>query len=104
MTFSTATAGIYDVQDCKEAATILASPQYSYIDAERVAIQGGSAGSYTTLSLTFAPDRTLSYYKCACAAYNCIPDIERLTVPALCSWSVRTVVFHQNTKGLPKGD
>lgn len=70
--------GIYDVDDCKEAATTLSSAPYSYIDGKRVAIRGGSAGAYTTLSsLTLAPDP--SFYKTACAAYGCVADIEQLT-------------------------
>ena len=70
--------GIYDVDDCKEAATTLSAAPYSFIDVGRVAIRGGSAGAYTTLSsLTFAPDPT--FYKTGCGAYGCVADIESLT-------------------------
>lgn len=68
--------GKYDVQDCQEAATILADKKY--IDGNRVAIRGGSAGAYTTLSsVTFAPSPTL--YKTACGAYGCVADVQHLT-------------------------
>ncbi|KAH7922307.1 alpha/beta-hydrolase [Leucogyrophana mollusca] len=42
--------GIVDVQDSIDAAKLLASPPHSLIDVSRVAIRGGSAGGYTTLS------------------------------------------------------
>ena len=72
--------GIYDVDDCKEAATILSSALYPYIDEQRVAIRGGSAGAYTTLSsLTFAPDEISTFYKTGCGAYGCVADVEYLT-------------------------
>ncbi|KAN0101277.1 Alpha/Beta hydrolase fold [Tylopilus felleus] len=68
--------GKYDVQDCQEATTILADKKY--IDGNRVAIRGGSAGAYTTLSsVTFAPSPTL--YKTACGAYGCVADVQHLT-------------------------
>ncbi|KAG6373267.1 Alpha/Beta hydrolase protein [Boletus reticuloceps] len=68
--------GIYDIQDCQQAAAAMATG--SYIDGKRVAIRGGSAGAYTTLSsVTFAPDPT--FYKTACGAYGCVTDVETLT-------------------------
>ena len=63
--------GYYDIDDCKEAHTILADE--GVLDAKRVAIRGGSAGGYTTLSsLTFAPEP--GYYKAACSAYGGVAD------------------------------
>jgi len=73
--------GIYDVQDCKDAAKTLASDQYSLIDGNRVAIRGGSAGAYTTLaSVTSAidPNDPQPYYKTTCGAYGCVADVETL--------------------------
>ena len=68
--------GDYDVEDCQQAAEALATG--SFIDGGRVAIRGGSAGAYTSLSsVTFAPDPT--YFKTACGAYGCVADIESLT-------------------------
>ncbi|KAF8433707.1 Alpha/Beta hydrolase protein [Boletus edulis BED1] len=68
--------GIYDTQDCQQAAAAMATR--SYIDGKRVAIRGGSAGAYTTLSsVTFASDPT--FYKNACGAYGCVTDVETLT-------------------------
>jgi dipeptidyl aminopeptidase/acylaminoacyl peptidase len=70
--------GIYDVEDCQQAATALAVSADTPIDGKRVAIRGGSAGAYTTLSsVTFAPDP--AYYKTACGAYGCVADPETLT-------------------------
>ncbi len=44
--------GVVDVEDCVQAARVLASD--GIVDAERLAISGGSAGGYTTLcALTF---------------------------------------------------
>lgn len=72
--------GIYDVQDCKDAATTLSSDPLTPVDGKRVAIRGGSAGAYTTLaSVTFAPEAILTYYKTACGAYGCVADVETLT-------------------------
>lgn len=66
------------MEDCKEAATILSAAPYSYIDEKRVAIRGGSAGGYTTLSsLTFAPNP--KYYKAACSAFGGVADPTYLT-------------------------
>ncbi|KAI0329778.1 alpha/beta-hydrolase [Cubamyces sp. BRFM 1775] len=49
--------GIVDVQDCAVAAQQLAAPPYSLIDAQRIAITGGSAGGYTVLmALCSFPD------------------------------------------------
>lgn len=68
--------GIFDVEDCKQAHKILAGE--SLIDVKRVAIRGGSAGAYTTLSsLTFAPEP--GYYKAACSAYGGVADPTTLT-------------------------
>lgn len=70
--------GISDVEDCQQAATAVAS--LSLIDLKRVAIRGGSAGAYTTLSsLTFAPAPIPTFYKTACGAYGCVTDPETLT-------------------------
>lgn len=70
--------GIYDVDDCREAATIVSTAPYSYVDASRIAIRGGSAGGYTTLSsLTFA--KNPKYYKTACSAYGGVADPTLLT-------------------------
>ncbi|KAH0838867.1 Alpha/Beta hydrolase protein [Lanmaoa asiatica] len=65
--------GRFDVEDCKEAARILSGPQHSLIDVKRVAIRGGSAGGYTTLSsLTFAKEP--KFYKTACSAFGGVAD------------------------------
>ncbi|KAH0838870.1 Alpha/Beta hydrolase protein [Lanmaoa asiatica] len=70
--------GIYDVADCREAATTLSGTSYSLIDVNRVTIRGGSAGSYTTLSsLTFAKEP--KFYKTACSAYGGVADPALLT-------------------------
>ena len=69
--------GDYDNQDCKEAAAILGSQ--GVIDGDRVAIRGGSAGAYTTLSsVTFALDPQSKYPKSACGAYGCVADVTTL--------------------------
>ncbi len=64
--------GVVDVQDCINAAKYLA--QQGCIDADRVAIVGGSAGGYTTLAaLTFH-----DFFQ-AGASYYGISDLETLT-------------------------
>ncbi|KAF8547974.1 alpha/beta-hydrolase [Imleria badia] len=73
--------GEYDIQDCKDAATYLASK--GIIDGDRVAIRGGSAGAYTTLSsVTFALNPQSTYPKSACAAYGCVADVVTLAKAA----------------------
>jgi len=68
--------GVYDVADCKIAHQLLS--EAGLIDPKLVAIRGGSAGAYTTLSsLTFAPDP--GYYKAACGAYGCVTNPTYLT-------------------------
>ena len=64
--------GIVDVDDCVNGARYLA--EHGYVDANRLAIQGGSAGGYTTLSaLTFR-----DVFK-AGASYYGISDLEAMT-------------------------
>ena len=64
--------GIVDVDDCVNGARYLA--EQGYVDANRLAIRGGSAGGYTTLSaLTFR-----DVFK-AGASYYGISDLEALT-------------------------
>ncbi|KAH7886673.1 Alpha/Beta hydrolase protein [Phlebopus sp. FC_14] len=61
--------GVVDVQDCKEAPSMLASAPYSLIDGSRVAIRGGSAGGFTTLASLSIPQDT-SYFKAATSLYG----------------------------------
>ena len=64
--------GVVDVDDCVNGARYLA--EHGYVDANRLAIRGGSAGGYTTLSaLTFR-----DAFK-AGASYYGISDLEALT-------------------------
>ena len=64
--------GLVDVDDCVNGARYLA--EKGYVDPNRLAIRGGSAGGYTTLSaLTFCDD-----FK-AGASYYGISDLEALT-------------------------
>ena len=64
--------GIVDVNDCVNGARYLA--EQGYVDANRLAIRGGSAGGYTTLSaLTFC-----DVFK-AGASYYGISDLEAMT-------------------------
>ena len=64
--------GIVDVDDCVNGALYLA--EKGYVDANRLAIRGGSAGGYTTLSaLTFR-----DIFK-AGASYYGISDLEAMT-------------------------
>ena len=64
--------GVVDVDDCVNGARYLA--EHGYVDADRLAIRGGSAGGYTTLSaLTFR-----DVFK-AGASYYGISDLEALT-------------------------
>ena len=64
--------GIVDVDDCVNGARYLA--EKGHIDANRIAIRGGSAGGYTTLSaLTFC-----DVFK-AGASYYGISDLEAMT-------------------------
>ena len=64
--------GIVDVDDCVNGARYLA--EQGYVDADRLAIRGGSAGGYTTLSaLTFR-----DVFK-AGASYYGISDLEAMT-------------------------
>lgn len=64
--------GLVDVDDCVNGARYLA--EKGYVDPNRLAIRGGSAGGYTTLSaLTFSND-----FK-AGASYYGISDLEAMT-------------------------
>ena len=64
--------GLVDVDDCVNGARFLA--EQGYVDANRLAIRGGSAGGYTTLSaLTFR-----DVFK-AGASYYGISDLEAMT-------------------------
>ncbi len=64
--------GIVDVDDCVNGARFLA--ENGYVDGDRLAIRGGSAGGYTTLSaLTFR-----DVFK-AGASYYGISDLEAMT-------------------------
>ena len=64
--------GIADVDDCVNGARYLA--EHGYVDSNRLAIRGGSAGGYTTLSaLTFR-----DVFK-AGASYYGISDLEAMT-------------------------
>ena len=64
--------GVVDVDDCVNGARYLA--EQGYIDTNRLAIRGGSAGGYTTLSaLTFR-----DVFK-AGASYYGISDLEAMT-------------------------
>ena len=64
--------GVVDVDDCVNGARYLA--EQGYVDANRLAIRGGSAGGYTTLSaLTFR-----DVFK-AGASYYGISDLEAMT-------------------------
>ena len=64
--------GIVDVDDCVNGARYLA--EHGYVDSNRLAIRGGSAGGYTTLSaLTFR-----DVFK-AGASYYGISDLEAMT-------------------------
>ena len=64
--------GLVDVDDCVNGARYLA--EQGYVDANRLAIRGGSAGGYTTLSaLTFR-----DVFK-AGASYYGISDLEAMT-------------------------
>ncbi len=64
--------GLVDVDDCVNGTRYLA--EHGYVDADRLAIRGGSAGGYTTLSaLTFR-----DVFK-AGASYYGISDLEALT-------------------------
>lgn len=64
--------GIVDVDDCVNGARYLA--EHGYVDNNRLAIRGGSAGGYTTLSaLTFR-----DIFK-AGASYYGISDLEAMT-------------------------
>lgn len=64
--------GLVDVDDCVNGARYLA--EHGYVDADRLAIRGGSAGGYTTLSaLTFR-----DVFK-AGASYYGISDLETMT-------------------------
>jgi dipeptidyl aminopeptidase/acylaminoacyl peptidase len=65
--------GVVDVDDCANAALYLAGK--GWVDAERMAIRGGSAGGYTTLSaLAF---RDVFH---AGASFFGVSDLEALTV------------------------
>ena len=64
--------GLVDVDDCVNGARYLA--EHGYVDGNRLAIRGGSAGGYTTLSaLTFR-----DVFK-AGASYYGISDLEAMT-------------------------
>ena len=64
--------GVVDVDDCVNGAQYLV--EQGYVDADRLAIRGGSAGGYTTLStLTFC-----DVFK-AGASYYGISDLEAMT-------------------------
>ncbi len=64
--------GLVDVDDCVNGARYLA--EHGYVDADQLAIRGGSAGGYTTLSaLTFR-----DVFK-AGASYYGISDLEAMT-------------------------
>lgn len=64
--------GLVDVDDCVNGARYLA--EQGYVDANRLAVRGGSAGGYTTLSaLTFR-----DVFK-AGASYYGISDLEAMT-------------------------
>ena len=64
--------GVVDVDDCVNGARYFA--EHGYVDANRLTIQGGSAGGYTTLSaLTFR-----DVFK-AGASYYGISDLEAMT-------------------------
>lgn len=64
--------GVVDVDDCVNGARYLA--EHGYVDGNRLAIRGGSAGGYTTLSaLTFR-----DVFK-AGASYYGISDLEAMT-------------------------
>ncbi|KAG9315061.1 Alpha/Beta hydrolase protein [Chiua virens] len=61
--------GVVDVQDCHDAATLLAAAPYSLIDVSRVAIRGGSAGGFTTLAaVSFAPNP--GFFKAAASSFG----------------------------------
>mmetsp|Transcript_46259 Transcript_46259/g.145094 ORF Transcript_46259/g.145094 Transcript_46259/m.145094 type:complete len:808 (-) Transcript_46259:108-2531(-) len=63
--------GIYDVEDCCSAAKFL--EQQGLVDGSKMAIDGGSAGGYTTLCcLTFKDT-----FKAGCSSYG-IGDLETL--------------------------
>jgi dipeptidyl aminopeptidase/acylaminoacyl peptidase len=63
--------GIVDVDDCLNAARFLAD--HEEVDADRIAIRGGSAGGYTTLcALTFRR------FFAAGASYYGVADLEAL--------------------------
>ena len=64
--------GIVDVDDCVNGARYLA--EQGYVDANRLAIRGGSAGGYTTLSALTYRD----VFK-AGASYYGISDLEAMT-------------------------
>ena len=64
--------GVVDIDDCVNGARYLA--EHGYVDADQLAIRGGSAGGYTTLSaLTFR-----DVFK-AGASYYGISDLEAMT-------------------------
>jgi dipeptidyl aminopeptidase/acylaminoacyl peptidase len=63
--------GLVDVQDCEDAVAFLA--QRGRVDADRVAIRGGSAGGYTTLAALCAGDR----FKAGASHYG-VGDLEAL--------------------------
>lgn len=67
------------MEDCHDAARILADKAEPEIDGKRVAIRGGSAGGYTTLaSITFATVPIPTFYKTTCSAYGGVTDPELL--------------------------
>jgi len=49
MTLSVASWGIYDIDDCCSGATYLADK--GLVDRNKLCIDGGSAGGYTTLAV-----------------------------------------------------
>ncbi|KAG9315056.1 Alpha/Beta hydrolase protein [Chiua virens] len=68
--------GVVDIQDCQDAAKLLAAAPHSLIDGARVAVEGGSAGGFTTLaSLSVAPEP--GFFKAATSSYG-ISDLVSL--------------------------
>ncbi|KIJ67214.1 hypothetical protein HYDPIDRAFT_107939 [Hydnomerulius pinastri MD-312] len=64
--------GVGDIKDCQDAVSIIASQ--GLIDPARVAVRGGSAGGYATLSsITLAPNPR--FYKAATSTYGGISDL-----------------------------
>ncbi len=67
--------GIVDVSDCEDAVRYLA--EQGHIDAERVAICGGSAGGYTTLAALTLPTTTRRAFQAGASHYG-IGDLRAL--------------------------